>query len=660
MRCFPSLADVPEPPEFVAVAVTAERSLDVMRDAIDIGARAMLYIASGFGESGEKGRRLSQELSERARQAGLALCGPNCYGVANLGAGFAAYSGTLSVAGGPGPVAAVFQSGALTHAVTDPAVARDIRFGYVITTGNEIVTELSEYVAWIADDREVRVIACFVEGLKAPDRFTAAAEKALANDKQIVVLKVGRSARGQRATLAHTGAVAGEERAYDALFKRFGIVRVADVDEMIEACEFFTHQAPIPRGSVMVASISGGASGIMADVAEDVGLGLADPSADLSAQLREILPGFATVANPLDVTGAAGEDLGILERSLTALAEDAATSAVALALNTPSALTADGARLYRDMTAAAVASRRATGTAHVVFTMGSGTLDAEVLAIAHAGGVPVLQGIREALATIAKAQVAAAAARRYARPDAVAGACPPEVARLLADVGTQPLNEQRAKQLLSAAGVRVPREAIARSAREAAERGREIGFPVVVKVLAGGVLHKTEAGGVRLGIGSEAAAADGFDAVTTAARRAHPGSHVDGVVVQEMVPSGLEILVGTVNYAGIGPAVVVGLGGVQVEVLGDVAIRLAPVSVEEAREMLGELRGAPLLSEFRGRPAVDRDRVAEAVAAVSRVAWWGRDRIREIDVNPLIALPDAVVAVDGLVVPFSDEPAPPS
>jgi acetyltransferase len=659
LKAYASLLDVPAPIEFVAVAVNATHAVRIMRECVQKQVRAVLYVASGFAEAGAEGKRIQDEVRTLALEHDIAVCGPNCYGIANIYGKFNAYSGELAEPLQPGPVALVFQSGALTHGVTDPAVLRGAGYSYIITSGNEAVTELADYLDALADDPNTRVICCFVEGFRDPGHFASAARKAAERGKRIVALKVGRSELAKRATLAHTGAVAGEDRVYDALFRQLGIVRVHDLDEMIESAELLSRYPDLPSGQVALASVSGGGSGIMADVAEDLGMNLQSFEPDTAASLRQVLPGFATVNNPLDLTGAVGEDPSILERSLDVLGRDPQIALVAFGLNTPIGGSEEGRKFYRMLTRSVANASRRSDHAHMIFSMSSGAFDQEIVTLAREAGLPLLQGIRESLAAIVRAMRASAAAGRRHDAEALLSTPDPVVAGLLAQARTEVLTERESKVVLAAAGIPVTRERLATSAEEAVSLAEEIGYPVALKIESPDIAHKTDAGCVRLHLYTPSAVLDAYHEILANAVRRHPNGSVNGLLVQEMVEGGIETLVGVTNHEGFGPAVIFGLGGVLVEALHDVSIRMAPLSEADAREMVLEIRAARVLQGFRGSPQADVDALVRTLVGLSQMAWWLRDSIREVDINPLRVFPagQGVKCLDALIVKHPQERA---
>lgn len=649
-RAYPTLLDIAAPVEFVAVALGAGQALDAIRQCAEKQVRAALFVASGFAEVGPDGQAIQAELRRVALEHGIAVCGPNCYGVANIHGRFAAYGGSLTQPLRPGPIALLFQSGALTHAAMDPAAARTSGYSYVITTGNEAVVELADYIGALADDPHTRVIACFVEGIASPERFFAAARLAISHGKRLVVLKTGRSELAQRAALAHTGALTGPDDIYDALFRQLGIARVADLDELIETAELLCAQRPPTAGAAAIVSISGGSCGVAADLAQGAGMALA-PLADATRErLRAILPPFATPGNPLDLTGAIGQDPGLLPGALAALCADPGVGLVALALNTPQGGDPASQALYQAMAQATAASHSASTTPHVVFSISSGPYDPQIVADMRAAGVPLLMGIRESLLAIAHWQRAAAARPRD--PQALAGPPLTQAAKLVSQSTAAVLGEHAALAALSTAGLPIVRTILAATAAEAAQAAEQIGFPVALKISSPDIAHKSEAGGVILGLTSRAAVEEGFATITARARVANPAAQIAGVLVQEMVSGGLEVLVGVTNHPGLGPVVVFGLGGVLVEALDDWAMRAAPIDDTEARAMIAETRAARLLAGWRGGPALDRDALTQALVRVAQLAWQLRDAIAAIDINPLIVLPvgQGVRVVDALIV----------
>lgn len=644
--CYPSLAALPEVPDFVAIALPAEASVAALREAAAAGVKAGLLIAGGFAEGSAAGRDLQGEVQDICRGSGMKICGPNCYGIVNVGTGAAPYSGGIVDPLRPGNVGFVLQSGALTHALHDTLVGRGPGISHIITSGNEAVVELAEYVDWLLDDPGTEVIALFIEGLKDPARFAEVAEKALRLGKPIVALKVGRTERGQRATLAHTGSVAGSDAAYDGLFRKWGVIRAEDIDDMRETLVLLA-SGRRPQGSgVAIASISGGVTTLLTDLAETCGLNTPAPSAETEAKLRAALPAFGIANNPLDTTGALAEDPTILAAVAGAFLGDPQIGCFALALNSP--LGTAGHRKRARMLAEAQAG---IDKPLICFSVTSFGVDAELAGTLAEARIPLLIGARETVLALGRwiwfeerrramtGNRGRLASGRGHRPDLPSG---PLV-----------LAEHAATALLAPyEGLRFTRQARAATAEAAAAEAGRLGYPVVLKIDSPDIAHKTEAGGVRLGLRDASEVRGAFAAIMASAAAHAPAARLDGVLVQEMAPKGFEVLLGLSRHGSFGLQLAVGIGGTFVEILRQVALRPVPVSRADAEEMIDETLLGELLRGFRGSGPFDRAALVAAILSLSDAACDLADRLEELDVNPLLVLAEGegVMALDALAV----------
>jgi acyl-CoA synthetase (NDP forming) len=649
LAAYPSVAAIGAPVDFVAVALGPARALDVMRDAAEAGARVVLFIASGFAEVGGAGAQLQAELVELARQHSITLLGPNCYGIANVAGGFAPFFGALPEPLRTGGVALVFQSGALTHGVGDALAARGAGFAHIITVGNEAAVGVADYVEALAYDPKVTVIACYVEGFRDGERFAAAVATAQARGKSVVVLPVGRSAQSRVATAAHTGALAGEGRIVQAYLRDLGVVAVNDLDEMVEAIELARYLPVIGAGQVSVSTISGGGCGVIADLAEDVGLELSPYPEKVSLQISAALPEFATVANPLDLTGLATDDLSILDGALRAADAQDGVALHLFAINTPLAATGPERELYRRMAGAVLAAQPDLRAPVGFFTMASGALDPILVGEAHAAGAPIMLGAREALSAVARLR----ASRTGVRPRPATGQPDLAVDRALARLRAAPGDAltDASGPILAELGLRIASGILATGSEEAVAAAERIGYPVVLKVSSPQIVHKSDVGGVILDVRSAGEVRDGFRAIV---RRAAviPHATVLGVRVEEQIRDGVQALVGITVDPALGPAVVVGAGGIHAELLDDTAVALAPVDEAQARTLIGRTRLGRLLAGLRGQPPADVGALAEAVASLSRLAWAARDEISAVDLNPIIVHPEGggATVVDAAII----------
>ena len=392
LPAYPTVSDYDGPVDFVAVTLGPARAVASMRDCVQAGARAVLFIGSGFAEAGQDGARIQAELSDLATRNGIALAGPNCYGLANVRAGFAPFFGALPEPLIPGPVALISGSGALTHAVGDVLAARGTGFGYVITVGNEAGVDAADYLSVVADDPHIRVVACYLEAFRDARSFAAAAAKAVAAGQRLVVLTPGRSASARQASSAHTGALAPEHRVTAAFLGRLGAITVNDLDELAETVELAARVPGIGDGTVCVTTISGGGCAVLADLADDARLPLRPLSAGVLAELRDVIPASAPIGNPVDLTGMATDDESILSGALRAT--DAEASLHMFAVNTPLAGTEEDRGLYQRLVATVARTAPSLRAPVALFTLTSGRLDPVIVATAHEAGIPLLQGAR--------------------------------------------------------------------------------------------------------------------------------------------------------------------------------------------------------------------------------------------------------------------------
>lgn len=651
--CYPALADLPEVVDCAVVAVPADAALRVVEEAARLGIGGAIVFASGFAEAGPRGGERQRELGTIARAGGLALCGPNCVGVINVRAATAAFTPPIAFMPPAGGVALVAQSGGLLLEVLAPLLERRVGLSHVIASGNEAATTLEDYLAHLVARSEVGVLAAIVEAFRQPARFLEVACRAAAVGKPLIVLKTGRSQAGQRAAASHTGALAQDDRVVDAALRRCGALRVRSTDHFVETVTLFAQpRRPAGRGVAIVSS-SGGRCALLGDLAEEVGLELAGFTDETRRTLHSLLPPFGTVNNPLDPTGIVFDQDGVYGPVLSAVAADPGVAVLAVYQLTRNInLGAAAPRTHRSVALAAevVEAARATEKPVVAFTStGGGTPDPEVLAVLAAGGVPLLYGTDSALRAVRSLldyPELARGVRPLVRgsPSSAQAGVQPLVDRLTA---AGALSEHAGKRLLRAYGIPVPAGGLATTAAAAVELAREAGYPVVMKAASPRLTHKTELGLVRLGLADASAVREAFDGLWRDAV-ARLGADLEGILVERMVAPAAEVIVGA-RASDFGPVAVFGAGGVLADLLGDVAVHLAPVSEDDALRMIDATRVGRVLGGYRGGPAFDVAAVARTVAAVSRIAADLGAALAELDVNPLAVLPDGVAALDCLV-----------
>jgi acetyltransferase len=640
--CVPTLGQLGAGTDLVVVAVAAERVVDVVDDAGMAGIPAAVVIASGFGDGG-LGERRRDDLRSVLEMHGMVAVGPNCYGLLDVHQKVAAYSGSIVDPLEPGGVALILQSGALTHAVTDSAVDRGLGLSAIVTTGNELSASLADYVAWFANDPCSTVLGIFLEGLRDPVAFAAAARRARTAGKPVVVLATGRSGRGRSAALAHTGAVAGSGSALSGLLRSVGAIQVHDLDEFRETLLLLS-SVPAPRApGAAVVSISGGGTGLMADLAEEMGLSLPELSDDVRVGVQGVLPDFGVAANPLDATGAAAEDPAILPALMGQLARNPSVGAVCFAFNVGhGSLGQEG--FYRQQGHLLAAFARTCETPTVAFSMTSGQVDQEIRRTLANANVPLLSGMRPSLTAIGSWL-------RWYQQD-VNDAPPTPAARPLPG-HREVVSGYDALAELETMGITIPPYEVVASPEEAAEAAVRVGFPCVLKIESPEILHKTEVGGVQTNLRSPEEVQRAAEAMWEKTRSAAPHAEINGFLVQGMVSGPtLECLLGVVRDPQVGLVLSVAPGGVLVELLGEAASMPVPVGAAQAESMLEGSALSRLLAGYRGAPPLDRQALVDAIVAFSDLAAAYGSGLAAAEINPLLvrARGKGVAAVDCLII----------
>jgi acetate---CoA ligase (ADP-forming) len=641
LPAFGSILDVPEAPDACIIAVESAKVASTLEACAERGVRGAVVFSSGFAEIGPEGRVCQDRMLEVARRAGIRLLGPNCLGVFNARSNWiATFSSPVQFElPRPGPVSIASQSGAVGSHIFELVRARGVQTGIWITTGNEADVDLADCIAYLARDEETRVIVAYAEGIRDGSAMRAALEEAALACKPVIFMKVGRSAVGAEAAASHTAALAGSDRMYDALFAQYGVLRVHTTDQLVDAA-YAASRAIFPSGNRLgILTISGGVGVLMADAAEDLGLEVPPLPEEGQAMLKALVP-YAAVRNPVDITAQAFNDLSLITANLEVMIESGSYDVV-VAFFTMLAATAEVAV---DLGRAFGGIRRRFPNVPVILSL---ITPPEVARLYEEGGFLVYQDPSRA---VAAARVLTRFGRSFERGEAEP---PPPVPDQALRIPQGPMSEGEAMNVLSSWGVDFPRRRVARSADEAAAAARELGKEVVLKVSSPDILHKTEVRGVLLGIRGEAQAREGFHLLMQRVREHRPSARIDGVLVAERIADGVEMVVGVVKDPVFGPAVMIGIGGVFVELLEDVVFRLAPFGIDEARQMIGELRFARVLDGFRGAPAADVDALATLLARVSVLATAEAERLDSLDLNPVRVLPNGrgVVALDAAIVP---------
>lgn len=649
-KAFASLDDIPGNVDAVFIAVQAEAVLEVARQAALKGAGALTILSSGFGETGE-GKTAQRELAAFCEKNGMAVCGPNCLGLLNFVGRSALFGTSLPDKVERGGVAAIAQSGSVGIALLNSA--RGLGFSHVITSGNEAVTSAADYIDALVDDPNVTTILVFAEQIKKPAAFMQALRRARSANKPVIVLKSGRSQSGKAAVMAHTGAIAGSEEAIDAALLAAGAIQVFSLDDLVETSLLASKITVKPNGPLLGGvSLSGGEIALVHDAAEEVGATFA-PLESALPKLKELLPPYANLANPLDLTWIGLYDPAVGQACAEAIAAQPNVGMLVLFQDAPSGLGLQQATRYSKLLEAIGNGAAAVKTPAVALSNISDQPHHALQAVADRLSIPYLRGTRAGLSAIS----------RYIKWSVGTPASSIVVSSAEAEPAKSCLDrvpphrlpaEHEAREALRSYGVTGPREEFVASPKDAAAAAEAIGYPIVLKGVVENLVHKSDAGLVKVGLSSAAEVRLAAEKMQAAAAGLPSGKFLGFSVQQKISPVG-EVFIGAKDSE-FGPLVVVGAGGVQVELYKDVAIRLAPIDEETAREAIASTRVARLLGGFRGAPAGDVRAVARTVSALSRFMTDFAGRIAEVEINPLAVLAEGrgCVALDCVVIPKTD------
>ncbi|MGJ7543633.1 acetate--CoA ligase family protein [Variovorax sp. LT1R16] len=645
LEAYAALADLPEAPELAVIAVPPAGVLEAVQDCARRGVKAAVILSAGFSELGEEGGRLQLQIGDVARASGMRIVGPNCLGAIGVpDKSIATFSVALEASfPEAGAVGIVSQSGNLGSFTLRLAGERGLGISRMLTTGNECDVDIADAIASLAMDPGTAVILCCMETCRDGAKLRQAMAMAREAGKPLVVLKVGVSEAGSEAAASHTGALAGSDAVFDAVLREGGAIRVPSIEQLLEVGHALSVVGPagLPTGHrVAVLTASGGFGVLLADAASAQGLALPKLSAGTQQRILSIVP-FAAPSNPVDMTAQVSSRPEVLAQVLDAVARD--DSCDALILQSANAFHVP--RL-RDVFLGALAQVRKDHPSRLILLCARAPQ--EVRAQLTEMGFPMVEGIDAACATLAALmRFGARAAARAAAPAAAAGI---ERAPLAAEAFA---TEASAKGVLAEAGLPVPLEVIAASRDEALAAGRRLGFPLVLKIVSPDIAHKTEVGGVFVGVRSEAQLAEEYDMLLARVALKAPQARLTGVLVAQMVEGGVELILGSTKDPVFGPMVMVGLGGIFAEILQDVALQPAPVDEAQAIAMLRSLKAFPLLDGARVRPKADVQAAAQAIVALSRFAVRHAQSVSEIDINPLMVLDHGrgAYALDALLVP---------
>lgn len=653
-KCFGSILDVPQPVDLVLIAVNYKLVVPALTQCAERGVKFVTIFSSGFAEAGDEGKALQERIAELAKESGMGIVGPNCQGSINVKEGvIGGFSASVEVR--PlrvGPIGYVTQSGALGYGIFNLAQESGVGFSCVASTGNEVDLHTLDFMEYLLEDADTKMVISYLEGIKDGRQFSRLADRALELGKPIVALKAGRTEIGQKAASSHTASLTGSDAVCDAFFRQKGIIRADDLEQMIDVAALMQRIPALPAGKGLgIVTTSGGGGIVVADEAVDLVLDIPELDGGTQKTIMEVIPAYGSALNPVDVTAQVLNEaegfLKVLQAMVDNPAIDALVIVVTMIVGEP------GRQMAEDIVRM---SRRTRKPITVAWTAGDRVMG-DNLNILVEGGVQFYRSpVRAVRAMGALMKYSEFRERRLTRQcathvDATTSAAREAAVTLLAGADRS-LTEHQSKELLRLYGIPVTKEDVAKTEQEAIQVAEIIGYPVVLKIDSPDILHKTEAGGLRLNIQDRDELIRAYNEVLQNVHAYNSAARVNGVLVHEWVSDGTQAIVGVNNDPQFGPTVLFGLGGIFVEVLKDVSLRVAPLSRDDALEMMHQTKGFKVLAGARGKAKADIHAVADVLVNVSCLALELEDHIREVDINPLMvhAEGQGVHVVDALVI----------
>lgn len=641
--CYKSISDVPENVDLMVICTSQKTVIPLLQEGAKKGVGGAVVFASGYGEVGTaEGKQNEAELIAAAKELNIAVMGPNCAGFVNYIDNVQAFAFISAKRDRKGSVGVVSQSGQLCLSMMDDP---GMRFSYNISAGNGKIVQMEDYMDFLVDDEDTKVVSIYIEGVKNADKFAAVLKKAAEKRKPVVILKAGRSAKGGAIAASHTGSLSGSDASFDAVLKKFGAIRVDDLEELIAMSLMLSTMKRMPEKATFASmNLSGGETGICADVGSLNGIEYPDFTEETLKKLKEQLPSYASPNNPLDMTASLSYDADLYAGALRTVMDDPNIGMVLIGYTLLLEI-ADPCIHYMYKGIEKVVQEKGGNCKPIaMIPFAENTRNPEYQEKLFQIGVPVLPPPVYAF--------------KLLRHLADFIAYEPETKTLELAVGhpkseeTQALSEHESKQELKVYGVPVPDEVIVTSKEEAAQFAKNHPDPLVMKVESADILHKSDVGGVKLNVCGPEAAEKAYEEIMESVTAKRPDAHINGILTVPMLDAGVEIIIGVNNDPQFGPMIMVGMGGVFVEVFKDVALYPAPLKEEEALEMLKSLKSFKLLNGYRGTEKCDIKALCQTIVAISNYAQANKDVLKELDINPLFVYPEGkgVGVADALIV----------
>lgn len=644
-KCYPTLADLPEEIDLVILCTSQKTIVDFLKQAKAKGAGAAVVYASGYSEVGTaEGKAFEKELVDAAKALDMVVMGPNCAGYINFGDDIFSFAFIGDYKGKKGNIGFVSQSGQFC---IDMMKSAEMKYSFAISAGNSAMVQMEDYLNFLIDDSNTKVIALYLEGVKNPHKFEACLQKAMEKKKPVVILKAGRSPKGQATAASHTGSMAGSDKTYDAVFEKFGVIRADDMQDLRSTASLLATLRVLPRKPAFSAMcLSGGETAVSADTGFLHGIEYPDFSEATLKKLNDMLPDFATPRNPLDMTAALCYDADAFASGITTVMSDPSIEMGLVGLTISDKVTVSNDIMFEGIRRA---FEQIPDKPLAVMSFMEAARNKELVERFQNAGIPVLPTTKYGFRALQHLQdfILHDTIKREARlaiPEAHSA-------------NTRALSEYESKKLLADNGVPVDLGYIAKTKAEVKEYAEKIGYPLVMKVESNDILHKSDVGGVMLNIKSLEQAEEAYDKILANAAQHAPNAKINGILMQKMLKAGTEMIIGLNSDPQFGPMLLVGMGGVFVEVFKDAALYPVPLNHDEALYMLQALKSFKLLNGYRGNPPADIEALTDMMVKISDFAYRKKDTLKELDMNPLFVYPkgEGVAIADALAVMYEEE-----
>ena len=644
-KCYPTLADLPEEIDLVILCTSQKTIVDFLKQAKAKGAGAAVVYASGYSEVGTaEGKAFEKELVDAAKALDMVVMGPNCAGYINFGDDIFSFAFIGDYKGKKGNIGFVSQSGQFC---IDMMKSAEMKYSFAISAGNSAMVQMEDYLNFLIDDSNTKVIALYLEGVKNPHKFEACLQKAMEKKKPVVILKAGRSPKGQATAASHTGSMAGSDKTYDAVFEKFGVIRADDMQDLRSTASLLATLRVLPKKPAFSAMcLSGGETAVSADTGFLHGIEYPDFSEATLKKLNDMLPDFATPRNPLDMTASLCYDADAFASGITTVMSDPSIEMGLVGLTISDKVTVSNDIMFEGIRRA---FEQIPDKPLAVMSFMEAARNKELVERFQNAGIPVLPTTKYGFRALQHLQdfISHDTIKREARlaiPEAHSA-------------NTRALSEYESKKLLADNGVPVDLGYIAKTKAEVKEYAEKIGYPLVMKVESNDILHKSDVVGVMLNIKSLEQAEEAYDKILANAAQHAPNAKINGILMQKMLKAGTEMIIGLNSDPQFGPMLLVGMGGVFVEVFKDAALYPVPLNHDEALHMLQSLKSFKLLNGYRGNPPADIEALTDMMVKISDFAYRKKDTLKELDMNPLFVYPkgEGVAIADALAVMYEEE-----